>query len=160
MYADTVTQSMQKPLMKRRRRKIQMDYNEEHGIVPQTIKKEIRDLIAVTKAVAKEEDKKSISTVSTNKSAKNSSKLTNARSRQCLTLNWQLRYVIWCWKSRRWGRWRELWNGYIGAYKNGTYDIELENIIQSLGSLDSKVENIHDIMKAFSNFLQRKMGKN
>ena len=37
--------------------KIQMAYNEEHGIVPQTIKKEIRDLIAVTKAVAKEEDK-------------------------------------------------------------------------------------------------------
>ncbi len=35
----------------------QMAYNEEHGIVPQTIKKEIRDLIAVTKAVAKEEDK-------------------------------------------------------------------------------------------------------
>ena len=40
-----------------RRRKIQMAYNEEHGIVPQTIKKEIRDLISVTKAVAKEEDK-------------------------------------------------------------------------------------------------------
>ena len=32
-------------------------YNEEHGIVPQTIKKEIRDLISVTKTVAKEEDK-------------------------------------------------------------------------------------------------------
>ena len=37
--------------------RIQMAYNEEHGIVPQTIKKEIRDLISVTKAVAKEEDK-------------------------------------------------------------------------------------------------------
>jgi len=33
-----------------RRRKIQMAYNEEQGIIPQTIKKEIRDLISVTKA--------------------------------------------------------------------------------------------------------------
>lgn len=58
MYADTVTQSMQRAIDETaRRRKIQMTYNEEHDIVPQTIKKEIRDLIAVTKAVAKEEDK-------------------------------------------------------------------------------------------------------
>ncbi|MBM6437387.1 UvrB/UvrC motif-containing protein, partial [Streptococcus suis] len=35
---------------------IQMAYNEEHGIIPQTIKKEIRDLISVTKAVTQDKE--------------------------------------------------------------------------------------------------------
>ena len=39
-----------------RRRQIQMAYNEEHGIIPQTIKKEIRDLISVTKAVTQDKE--------------------------------------------------------------------------------------------------------
>ena len=46
MYADTVTPSMERALMEtERRRGIQMAYNEAHGIVPTTIKKEIRDSI-------------------------------------------------------------------------------------------------------------------
>lgn len=56
MYADTITDSMRIALDEtNRRREIQMKYNEEHGITPQTIKKAVRDLISISKAVAKEE---------------------------------------------------------------------------------------------------------
>ncbi len=56
MYADTVTDSMRAALEEtNRRREIQMKYNEEHGITPQTIKKAVRDLISISKEIAKEE---------------------------------------------------------------------------------------------------------
>ena len=46
MYADELTDSMEKAISEtNRRRKIQMEYNEQHGITPQTIKKSIRDTI-------------------------------------------------------------------------------------------------------------------
>ena len=46
MYADTITGSMDRAIKEtERRRKIQMDYNKEHGIIPKTIKKEVRDVI-------------------------------------------------------------------------------------------------------------------
>lgn len=46
MYADELTDSMEKAISEtNRRRKIQDAYNKEHGIVPQTIKKSIRDTI-------------------------------------------------------------------------------------------------------------------
>ena len=52
MYADTITDSMRKAIEEtERRRKIQQKYNEEHGITPTTIKKAVRDLIAISKAV-------------------------------------------------------------------------------------------------------------
>ena len=56
MYADTITDSMRAALDEtNRRRRIQMKYNEEHGITPQTIKKAVRDLISISKEIAKEE---------------------------------------------------------------------------------------------------------
>ncbi|CAJ1317909.1 excinuclease ABC subunit UvrB [Paenibacillus sp. PK4536] len=50
MYGDRITDSMQKALSEtERRRSIQIAYNEEHGITPQTIRKKIRDVIEATK---------------------------------------------------------------------------------------------------------------
>ena len=56
MYADTITDSMRAALDEtQRRREVQMAYNEEHGITPKTIRKSVRDLISISKKVAREE---------------------------------------------------------------------------------------------------------
>lgn len=61
MYADKITDSMEKAMSETsRRRTIQEEYNAEHGIVPKTIKKDIRDLIRITK----ESDEESVGAVS------------------------------------------------------------------------------------------------
>jgi excinuclease ABC subunit B len=55
MYADVTTGSMAECIREtKRRRKIQIKYNEEHGIIPKTIRKEIRDIINITSKTAVE----------------------------------------------------------------------------------------------------------
>ena len=56
MYADSITDSMRVAIDEtNRRRSIQQKYNEEHGITPKTIQKSVRELISISKKVAKEE---------------------------------------------------------------------------------------------------------
>ena len=55
MYADTITDSMRAAISEtNRRRNIQQEYNKEHGITPETIKKAVRDLISISKAETKD----------------------------------------------------------------------------------------------------------
>ena len=57
MYADKITDSMKIAIDEtKRRRAIQEKYNEEHGIVPTTIKKAVRDVISISKKVAEAEN--------------------------------------------------------------------------------------------------------
>ena len=57
MYADNMTESMEKAISEtERRRSIQDAYNKEHGITPTTIKKAVRELISISKEVAKVQD--------------------------------------------------------------------------------------------------------
>ena len=56
MYADVMTESMDKAITEtNRRRSIQEAYNEEHGIIPQTIQKKVHDVIQITKAATEKQ---------------------------------------------------------------------------------------------------------
>ncbi|SDA17624.1 Excinuclease ABC subunit B [Ruminococcus sp. YE71] len=73
MYADTVTGSMERAIREtNRRRELQMKFNEEHGIVPETIIKDIRDVIEIS---TKEE---------VEYSARQKSKLSKAETQQLI----------------------------------------------------------------------------
>lgn len=59
MYADTIAKSMRRAIDEtERRRKIQQEFNEKHGIIPKTIKKDIRDIIESLKSVDDGNEKK------------------------------------------------------------------------------------------------------
>ena len=59
MYADTITDSVRVAIEEtERRRKIQQEYNEAHGITPTTIQKSVRELISVSKKIAKGKNEK------------------------------------------------------------------------------------------------------
>lgn len=67
MYADRVTDSMQRAIDEtNRRRKIQKEFNDEHGIVPTTIKKSIRDVIEATKPIEEEAESVEVKTDTAN----------------------------------------------------------------------------------------------
>ena len=56
MYADNMTDSMRRAIDEtERRRALQQQYNEEHGITPQTIRKAVRDLISISREITREE---------------------------------------------------------------------------------------------------------
>ena len=61
MYADTITDSMERAIDEtNRRRQIQMQFNQDHGIVPKTIKKEVRDLVRISREVSDQEKEENI----------------------------------------------------------------------------------------------------
>ena len=93
MYADNITGSMNRAITEtERRRAIQMKYNEEHGIVPQTIKKKVRDLISISKKVEEDSSKiiKDAESMSENELKAVIKELTKKMNQAAVELNFEL----------------------------------------------------------------------
>ena len=93
MYADKMTDSMKKALDEtERRRKIQKQYNEEHGITPQTIKKAVRDLIRISSKADNEgiNDNKDPESMSKEELQKAIAKIMKKMNRAATELNFEL----------------------------------------------------------------------
>ena len=92
MYADSITDSMRAAIDEtNRRREIQQKYNEEHGITPQTIKKAVRDLIAISRAASagEEEFRKDPESMDTRELEKLAKELTKKMRQAAAELNFE-----------------------------------------------------------------------
>lgn len=90
MYADTITRSMENAIREtNRRREIQDEYNKEHGITPRTIKKEIRDLIAISTENVEEKDEKDIESMSKKELKAQIEKVTKKMNQAAADLNFE-----------------------------------------------------------------------
>lgn len=90
MYADTITRSMENAIREtNRRREIQDEYNKEHGITPKTIKKEIRDLIAISSEAVEEKDEKDIESMSKKELKAQIEKVTKKMNQAAADLNFE-----------------------------------------------------------------------
>ena len=96
MYADVITASMRKAIDEtNRRRKIQQEYNEKHGITPTTIKKAVRDLIAISKAAAGvDSSDKELESMSTKELHKLSKELTKKMNKAAAELNFEEAVIL------------------------------------------------------------------
>ena len=92
MYADNITDSMRNAISEtERRRMIQEEYNEAHGITPTTIKKAVRDLISISKAVEADnkKDEKDIESMSLRELNALSKELTKKMHQAAAELNFE-----------------------------------------------------------------------
>lgn len=96
MYADKITASMRVAIAEtNRRRQIQQEYNEAHGITPTTIKKAVRDLIAISKAAAdKRSDEKELESMSIKELNQLSKEITRKMHQAAAELNFEEAVVL------------------------------------------------------------------
>ncbi len=101
MYADTITYSMKRAMDEtERRRKIQDDYNKAHGITPQSIKKDIRDIISIEadsediKAQRKKDSKKDPESMSLKELKEEIERLTKRMNKAAAELDFENAAVI------------------------------------------------------------------
>ena len=90
MYADNITGSMRAAISEtNRRRKIQKEYNDAHGIVPQTVKKDVRDIIELA-VKDKDKDKGKARKMSKAELDRTVAELTEQMKAAAATLNFEL----------------------------------------------------------------------
>ena len=97
MYADMETDSMKKAIGEtNRRRKLQQEYNDTHGITPQTIKKAVRDLIRISKKAETDitEEEKDPESMSRQELEKAIAKISKKMNQAAMELNFELAAML------------------------------------------------------------------